>query len=87
MLENEAWFGARVARGVADAYAVAMVVPNGDPDQRIPLWHSVTKKMIAGKGMWFFSSRYSIKQLFIPQFCIFGREEVWRGFLLKRRRT
>lgn len=44
------WYGAKEARGVADAYAAAVLIPNGDPDERIPLWHSVTKEVVMGQG-------------------------------------
>lgn len=50
MVEEGIWYGAKEARGVADAYAAAMLIPSGDPDERIPLWHSVTKEVVMGQG-------------------------------------
>ncbi|CAN0062973.1 unnamed protein product, partial [Choristocarpus tenellus] len=35
---EEAWFGAKEARSVADSYAASKALFRGDPNERIPLW-------------------------------------------------
>lgn len=47
-----AWYGAREARGVADAYASVTALNEGDEDERIPLWDIVRKKIVSGNGEW-----------------------------------
>lgn len=47
-----AWYGAREARGVADAYASVTALVGGDEDERIPLWDIVLKEIVSGDSEW-----------------------------------
>lgn len=46
--DGEAWPGAREARGVADAYAAVKALAGGHPNERVPMWNTVTKTMLLG---------------------------------------
>lgn len=48
--DTKNWFGANEARGVADAYAAVTALAIGDENERIPLWDTVKKVKITGRG-------------------------------------
>lgn len=52
--EGQAWPGAREARGIADAYAAVKMLAGGDPDEHIPMWNTVTKRILVGPCEFFF---------------------------------
>lgn len=48
---DKAWSCAQAARGVADSFAASLTTGNGrSPDERVPVWNTITKRVIFGKG-------------------------------------
>lgn len=47
---KKAWSGAQEARGVADAFAASLTGVGRSPDERVPMWNTVTKRALFGKG-------------------------------------
>lgn len=47
---KKAWPGAQEARGVADAFAASLTGVGRSPDERVPMWNTVTKRALFGKG-------------------------------------